>query len=129
MTEFLKVCREEGIQVGLIWMPESPEFRSSYSAGGLAEATAELQSVSRHAGAPLFDANDWIPEDGFVDGYHLTHAGAEVFTRMLERDVLSPLIAHAGGALSLEAGLLLKKANSDKRSTSQRDVPGGLSIR
>ena len=110
-------------------MPESPEFRRSYGSAGLAEASAELQAVSQRAGTPLFDTNDWIPEDGFVDGYHLTHAGAELFTRMLERDILNPFIAHSGGELSLEAGFLVKKASSDKRSTSQRDAASDLSIR
>ena len=129
LSDFLGICRREGIQVGLIWMPESPEFRRSYGPAGLAEATAELQAVSRHAGTPIFDTNDWIPEDGFVDGYHLTHAGAELFTHMLEREVLNPLIAQSGGELSLESGFLVKKPSSDKRSTSQRDMPGDLSIR
>ena len=129
LADFLEVCRREDIQVGLIWMPESPEFRRSYGTAGLAEASTELQALSRHAGMPLFDTNDWIPEDGFVDGYHLTHAGAELFTRMLERDVLTPFIAHSEGGLNLEAGFLVKKASSDKRSTSQREVPSSLSIR
>jgi hypothetical protein len=129
LTDFLDVCHREGIQVGLIWLPESPEFRRSYATEGLARASAELQALSQHAKMPFFDTNDWVPEDGFVDGYHLTHAGAELFTRMLERNVLTPFIAHSPGGLSLEAGLLAKKSAPSKQSTSQREMSEAVSIR
>jgi hypothetical protein len=78
---------------------------------------------------PLIDTNDWVPEDGFVDGYHLTHAGAELFTRMLERDLLSPLVAHSKGGLNLEAGFLTKRTTPEKARTSERKVPFSASIR
>ncbi|HEV8059721.1 MAG TPA: hypothetical protein VGP68_07600, partial [Gemmataceae bacterium] len=129
LTDFLDVCHREGIQVGLIWLPESPEFRRSYGKEGLAKASAELQALSRSAGMPLIDTNDWVPEDGFVDGYHLTHAGAELFTRMLERDLLSPLVAHSKGGLNLEAGFLTKRTTPEKARTSERKVPFSASIR
>jgi Protein of unknown function (DUF1574) len=121
LTMFLDLCRHEGIQVGFIWMPESPEFRRSYRAEGLERATAELRDLAKNAATPLIDANDWVPEDGFADGYHLTHAGAELFTRILDREVLRPFIAHIDGRLKMEAGFLTRKAQSDKNVTSQRE--------
>jgi hypothetical protein len=129
LQDFLDVCRQRGIQVGLIWLPESPEFRRSYSTEGLAQAAAELQAIAGREGLPVFDTNDWVPEDGFVDGYHLTHGGAALFTSMLERHVLTPFLANSPTGLSLEAGLLSKKADPGKGATSQREVPAALSIR
>ncbi len=129
LNDFLGVCHRQGIQVGLIWLPESPEFRRSYGKEGLAKASAELRALAQRAGMPLIDTNDWVPEDGFVDGYHLTHAGAELFTRMLERDLLSQLVAHSKGGLNLEAGFLTNRSTPDKGSTSQREVPITATIR
>ena len=125
----MSVCREHEIQVGLIWLPESPEFRNSYSTTGLAQASEELQALAGHEGLPIFDTNDWIPEEGFFDSYHLTHAGAALFTHMLEREVLTPLLAHPQGGLRLEAGILSKKSDPGKNTTSERKVPAALSIR
>ncbi len=127
LTEFLNICRQHGIEVALIWLPESPEFRNSYAKEELAATTTQLQRLARRAGMPLIDARDWVPEDGFVDGYHMTHAGAELFTRMLESNVLNPYLAE--GSLGLETGLLTRKASSDRRSTSQNELPLTFSIR
>jgi hypothetical protein len=129
LIDFVSVCREHGIQVGLIWLPESPEFRNSYSTSGLAQASQELQALAGHEGLPIFDTNDWIPEEGFFDSYHLTHAGAALFTHRLEREVLTPLLAHTQAGLSLEAGMLSRKPGTTKNTTSERKVPAALSIR
>jgi hypothetical protein len=129
LLEFLEVCRREKIQVDLIWMPESPEFRGSYGDEGLEEAAADLQSLARREGVRLIDASEWVPEDGFVDGYHLTHAGAELFTRMLESDVLSPYLARREAGRPLASAFLTQHISAGDRSLARRIGAATSSIR
>jgi Protein of unknown function (DUF1574) len=85
LTEFMATCRREGIGVRLLWLPESPKFRDAYNSENLAAFTADLQTMAANGGAQLLDWRASVPEIGFVDGYHLSHAGAELFTRALHR--------------------------------------------
>jgi hypothetical protein len=129
LTEFLSVCRGEKIQVELIWLPESPRFRDSYEAQGLAEASAELRALARREGMRLIDANDWVPEDGFVDGYHLTHAGAELFTRTLESEVLGPAVAKSIHRVAEKNAFLVQPVDTSRQAVSKRNAAAASTIR
>jgi hypothetical protein len=64
-------------------MPESSEFRGWYGPAGYAAVTAFAQQLSGEFGVPVYDARDWVSDDGFADGHHLIPAGAEAFTDRL----------------------------------------------
>ncbi len=68
-------------------MPECSDFRSWYSAETRAKTDGFLQELSRGYGAEIINANEWVADDDFEDGHHLTVHGAEVFTNRLRQDI------------------------------------------
>lgn len=73
-------CRERGIPVALVYLPESPGFTPPAAA---ATGDAYLARVRAELGLPLIDARDWSPAADLPDGFHLTQAGAAAFTKRL----------------------------------------------
>jgi hypothetical protein len=88
LRQTIALCRREGIGVGLLYMPESPLFRSWYAPAARAEADAYLHRFSRACRVPLLDARDWRPDEEFADGIHLVPRGADAFTEQCGREVL-----------------------------------------
>jgi hypothetical protein len=90
LRELLAVCRERGVPVRLVLMPEGTEFRALYPPRVLARVLAFLASVSAEYDAPLTDAREWLPDAAFYDSHHMFAAGAEAFTDRLSREVIAP---------------------------------------
>jgi hypothetical protein len=82
LRDTLDQCRKHGIRAALVLMPESSDFRVWYGAGypTIAEFANRLGS---ECAVPLYDAREWVPDDGFSDGHHLTELGATIFTEKL----------------------------------------------
>ncbi len=78
--ELLDRCRDAGIRVAFVYMPESAEFRAWYPPAVDAAAKAHLAGLSAEYGAPVIDARLWMPDDALVDGFHLSQRGAAEFT-------------------------------------------------
>jgi hypothetical protein len=74
IRDTLAVCRTHGIRAAVVLMPESSAFRSWYGPG-----SAEIGRFADSLGVPVFDAREWVPDDGFSDGHHLTAAGSAAF--------------------------------------------------
>jgi hypothetical protein len=94
--DLLKLCRDGGIATALLWMPETAAYRSWYTPDVLARLRAFLDEIGRDYGAPLIDAREWVGDDGFSDGHHLTPAGAAVFTERFGREALLPALEAVG---------------------------------
>lgn len=83
LREAVALAREHGAAVGLVYLPESNEFRSWYTPAAERQAREHLAAIGRDLAVPVINARDWIADGMFVDGFHLTHAGAAEFTRKL----------------------------------------------
>jgi hypothetical protein len=92
LREILELCRQEGIAVLLMLMPEGREFQSWYPAGARETIDTYLCGLSREYNAPLIDARCWLPDSAFFDSHHLLPHGAVAFTQRFARDILHPLL-------------------------------------
>jgi hypothetical protein len=87
LREQLELCRQEGIAVALVLMPEGSDFRSWYSATARDQIEGFLGDLQRVYDVPLIDARSWIADEEFSDSHHLLRAGATEFTERLGREV------------------------------------------
>jgi len=81
--EVVVTCRANGIRVGLVWLPESSEFRGWYTPAARRAGDEYLAAVRAEYGLPLIDARDWVPDRHIADGFHPTQTGAAVLSRRL----------------------------------------------
>lgn len=81
--EILETCRDRGIPVSFLWLPESSEFRAAYPPGVLQVSETYLNEIGREYDVPFIDARTWVPDRYFGDGFHLTQPGAAIFSRRL----------------------------------------------
>ena len=85
LREILATARSRSIRITLVWLPESSNFRSWYPPPVVQQAEAFMASLAGE-GVKLINARDWLADDVFPDGYHLTPEGAKAFTtRLLNR--------------------------------------------
>lgn len=71
-----------GSRVAILLPPESERFRGWYAAGACDGVRAELAGF----GVPVWDCWDWMADDDFADGHHLTRDGADRFSRRLRAE-------------------------------------------
>lgn len=81
LRELVATCRERGVPVRLVLMPEATTFRAMYPAGLDERVEASLKTL----GVPLIDARTWLADDDFYDGHHPFTRGAEKFTDALAK--------------------------------------------
>jgi hypothetical protein len=93
LREMLDHCRQEGIGVALLFLPESTAMQHCYPPAVRAAVDAHFRSLGTEYGVPAIDARDWVADELFHDGYHLLPEGAVAFTRRFGREVLRPLLA------------------------------------
>jgi hypothetical protein len=93
LRQLLALCRRRHIPAALLFMPESAEFRGWYPPEVREYAGGYLEHLSGVYDVPLIDARDWVPDDDFIDGYHLRPHGASIFSLRLGREVLPGLLA------------------------------------
>jgi hypothetical protein len=80
-------CRADGIPVALAWLPESSEFRQSYSAESEAATTGYWRGLTCELGVPAIDLRTAMPDGFLPDGFHLTQAGAAAFGPILAAEL------------------------------------------
>jgi hypothetical protein len=90
LADLLAICRQEGIAVRLVLMPEDTTFRELPSPEARAGTEQLLAEISRTGHAPVIDARAWVRDEDFWDGHHLLPAGATEFTRRLGEMLLFP---------------------------------------
>jgi hypothetical protein len=93
LADLLTLCRERGIPVRLVLMPEAPEFRALYSPVVIDRLHVFLRGLCAEFGCDLVDARAWLPRPVFTDGHHLLRPGAEAFSDRLTRDVIGPFLS------------------------------------
>jgi hypothetical protein len=92
MRRFLAICRNKGIEVGVVYLPEGTDFRRMYPIGVRSEVGRRLRRLRRQWRVPVIDARTWVGDDGFWESYHLLPWGATAFTRRFGREVLERLL-------------------------------------
>jgi hypothetical protein len=92
LEEIVETCRNKQVPAAMILMPEGTEFRSLYSRQARTQIDAILARLSRAWGMPVFNASEWVGDDGFWDGHHMLPKGADEFTDRFGREVLTPLL-------------------------------------
>jgi hypothetical protein len=101
LRDSLEFCSHQRLQVALVLMPESSEFRSWYSPTAQAELAEMLGRLTHEYGVPLIDARQWLGDESFTDGHHLLPSGAAAFTRRLGEEI--PALAGPGTAVRTSA--------------------------
>lgn len=91
----LVLCRDQRIAVSFLLMPEGSDFRSCYSAVALQDVDSKMKAWRDDYGAGIIDARRWCADSDFFEEVHLTHGGAAVFTKHLDREGLPVLIAQS----------------------------------
>lgn len=91
--DLIAECRERRIAVGVVWLPESSEFRSWYSPGAERLAQLRFRELGNWPGVQLIDARTWVADERLGDGFHLDPDGATAFTTQL-RHALSGLLKY-----------------------------------
>jgi hypothetical protein len=89
LEDLLALCRDKGIQVRLLVMPESSGFRALHVPEARREFEAYLGRLQREWGLPLTDARDWVADNDFWDGHHMLPEGARELTLRLWGTVLA----------------------------------------
>jgi hypothetical protein len=87
LRDLLERCRRDNIPVALVFMPESSEFRSWYTAEGRQAIRVLLDDLRQEYGIDVIDANEWIADEHFADTQHLLPTGSELFTTRLIPEV------------------------------------------
>lgn len=77
----LAECRSRGIAVTLLRMPESPRFVALQTPDSVAVSERYLADLLAEYPTPVIDARTWADPAHLPDGFHLTQAGAEAFTK------------------------------------------------
>jgi hypothetical protein len=93
LHELLDTCAARGIQAVLLVMPESSTLRGWYPPGVRAAFSDYTLRLARQYRTGVVDAGDWLPEDDFLDPFHLLLRGAGDFSGRFGREVLAPLLA------------------------------------
>jgi len=93
MRDLVSRCRAEGIAVAMVWAPESPAYRSTYSPAGWAGVEAYTRTLTAELGVAVFQAPDHLEETDFADGVHMLPDGAAKYSRWLADQHLRPWFA------------------------------------
>lgn len=99
LRDLLDACREQGTTAMMIWMPEADWYRNYYPVHVLAQCRNLFADLSREYGAPLIDARDWVPAEGFGDSVHVHCGGAKTFTDRLSAELLKRGVGVEGSPL------------------------------
>lgn len=92
MRALLDRCRQEGIKVALLHMPEGEEFQTWYPSQVVTQVESYLAALSTTYTVPVVNARTWMKEADFLDTSHLGAESAAVFTRRLYEEELPRLL-------------------------------------
>jgi hypothetical protein len=92
LLEMVALCRAQGTRIAFLRMPESQVFQSWCPPEVTRRADEFLGVLAREQGVPIIDARNWVAEDEFSDGHHLTPRGADAFMKVFEREALQPML-------------------------------------
>lgn len=90
-------ARAYGATAGLVFLPESSEFRGWYPPAVERTVRDHLSRLTAELDLPLLDLRTAMPDEYFVDGFHLSRSGAAEFTRRFGPVVAERFAPTAGG--------------------------------
>jgi hypothetical protein len=80
-------CRADGVPVALAWLPESSEFRQSYSPETEAAAIEYWNRLTNELAVPGLDCRAAMPDEFLPDSFHLSQPGAAAFGPVLAAEL------------------------------------------
>jgi hypothetical protein len=92
LREMLAECRQHGIKVALILMPEPSVTRDWYTPQSRALLREYLTRLYHDVEVPIIDTRAWVADDDFSDPCHMSQKGVPSFSQRLGREVVQPLI-------------------------------------
>jgi hypothetical protein len=70
-------------------MPETSYARATYSETLLKQVNQFYTQLCQETNTPFIEAQDWVPDDEYSDGFHVHPRGARTYMRRLEKEVLA----------------------------------------
>ncbi|HVX60974.1 MAG TPA: hypothetical protein VHC19_10240 [Pirellulales bacterium] len=102
LREMLAVCRQRGIAVALLIMPESSALSNARGVDAARRFESYVTALSCEYSVPLFDARGWTQDSDFADAEHLLPASAKRFSRRLCDSTALFAIRTGRGAMAVE---------------------------
>ncbi len=99
--DIVATCHANKIGVALLLTPEASWVRNVYTAQSRKRRDDYLRQFVQQNACGVIDGTAWVPDNGFVEGNHVTHAGAITFAQRFEQEVLHPL-TRGGPALIVD---------------------------
>jgi len=90
LRDSIALCQANGIECGIVWMPEPAEIRNVYSDEMTDQVDAFVENLKSEFNMQFVNARDWIANEGFYDGCHLNRNGAMEFTSKLSSEAVVP---------------------------------------
>lgn len=90
LERVLERCRARGVEVLLVGVPAPGPCREAHGPAVLAAYRAYLARLRQRFGCAFVDLRAAVPDEGFIDGLHLSLAGGFWFSRLVTREVLLP---------------------------------------
>lgn len=115
LRTLLKECRQRGIRVALILMPEHSRTRGWYPPQALTLMHQYLGQLKQEYAVPIVDTRRWVGDGDFADYCHMATAGVPEFSERLGREVVQPLIQGE----SLDPAVLL--ADEEPKASNKND--------
>jgi hypothetical protein len=98
VEDLIRVCRQNGIQLILVYSPEYAEMQSLTN--NRAEVFALFHELADHSSVPLWDYSDWKyagNQELFQNSQHLNATGAAIFSADLANRLKAYLAAQSKG--------------------------------
>jgi hypothetical protein len=83
LRELVAAAGAHGARVAFLVLPEAAEARGDYPPEMERAAREHLAGLSRELGVPVINTRDWMGDEYLADGFHLSRAGAALFTARL----------------------------------------------
>ena len=112
LREAVAAAREQGAAVGFVFLPESRMFQSWYTPEAERQASEHLAAMCRDLAIPLINARDWMADDRFVDGFHLTRRARPSSRASSARPSRPPSRRHADDSGATRARAMVEPANA-----------------
>lgn len=94
LDDVVAACRDEGIPVALLLMPEADRFRAWYTPQTHAAIDALTTHLRGRGAAACFDTRSWFPDlHCYCDSHHLLTEYGEAFSRRFAAECLAPWLA------------------------------------
>ena len=106
VEDLIRVCRQNGIQLILVYSPEYAEMQSLTN--NRAEVFALFHELADHSSVPLWDYSDWKyagNQELFQNSQHLNATGAAIFSADLANRLKAYLAAQSKGGGMPVSGL------------------------